>query len=153
MQRKIARDIFGTLVLIAAVGTVAGCGDDSQNLGQFVGTWVYVQSDGSFACPGQAATPETVTGKKILGKGVTSDLVDLSDMCNYKFDVNDKTATVQANQACLLGNGNLEAPTTWRFTLLGPVDAEEAAVTKDTEPTLTTCTFTMAATLKKISKD
>jgi hypothetical protein len=89
-------------------------------------------------------------GHKIWAEGITSDLVDLTDNCNYKFDVSNKVATIQPNQNCAFASGDSETPSSWRFSLLAASTAEEVATT-----TLdgTTCLFTASSTLSKISKN
>ena len=146
---RVGNAVVFSLVVALATATL-GCGDDGGSLDQFVGTWEYTQSDGTFACTGLTPSSVGFSGRKIWGAGVSSDLVDLTDNCNYRFDVKNKDATIQPMQACTFTNGDKEIPTNWRFSLLSSITAEEV-----TSTTLdgTTCVFTVNSTLKKLSKD
>jgi hypothetical protein len=151
-----AKNRLGSAVVISlSLGlatAMQACGDNGDSLSQFVGTWEYTQSVGTFACTGVAPAENDLTGRKIWGEGVMSSLVDLSDSCFYRFDVKDKVATIQATQTCTFSNGDLETPSSWRFSLLSPTEAEEVVATSVDELT-GPCTFNASSKLTKISKD
>jgi hypothetical protein len=138
----------------AASALATGCGDSGNGLAQFVGTWEYTGSIGTFACPGAPTSAASFGGKKMWGQGISSDLVDLTFTCDYRFDTADKIATIQPNQTCLLtdpstGTTSTDMPSAWTFTLTGPSTAEEKATTMDDLG----CTLDVQAQLKKVSKD
>lgn len=153
----------GSFLVIALVGlatAMLGCGDNGDNLTQFVGTWQYTQSAATLSCPGQSDLTGTLGSKKNWGEGVSSDLVDLgtsaidpSTFCDYSFDVNDKIASIKAGQTCTLTDATgapfMEVPSSWQFKLLSATTAEETLMTVIDS----TCSFTGSATLKKVSRD
>jgi hypothetical protein len=152
------RGILLVLGLLAVTATAAGCGGSSNDLEQFVGTWMYTQSQGVLSCQGQTDQMGMLGNSKHWGMGISHDLVDLTPslfdagtQCFYQFDVKDKVATIQAAQTCNFsdGLGGLieEDPSSWTFTLTGPTAAEETFMTT----IATTCTLTGQATLKKVS--
>ena len=136
--------------LLWGLATVAvGCGDDANSVAPFVGTWEYTQSDGTLTCTG-VNQPEAFSGRKTWGEGVVSDLVDLTEDCNYRFTVKGKVATIDAMQTCLLPSGDTEAPVAWRFSLLSATTAEEVMMTSVQG---TSCTFSISSNLTKVSKN
>ena len=154
----VARPLALLGLLGLAVATL-GCGDDGNNLAEFVGTWKYTNTGVTFACPNQADTPISLGNQKTFHLGIKSDLVDLSSICDYRFDVSDKVAAIQKLQTCQFddGSGNgtnaTEAPTSWTFTLNSATTAEEKLTTATTFIDGTICTIDGVAHLEKISKD
>ena len=152
------RGILLVLGFLTVSATAAGCGGNGNDLQQFVGTWMYTQSQATLSCTGNPDVPLTLGSAKEWGAGLSSDLVDLSTeffdlgtKCLYAFDVNSKVATIQASQTCDFsdGQGGLveEAPSSWTFTLTSATTAEEHFSTT----IATNCTWTGMATLKKVS--
>ena len=149
-----AKNRLGSAIVIGLFlglgAAMQGCGDDGDDLSLFVGTWQYTQSAGAFTCTGSTPTDFTFSGRKIWGAGVTSDLVDLTDNCNYKFDVKGKVATIQAMQSCTFSDGSAEIPSSWRFSLLSPTTAEEVTATSLDG---TSCSLNVSSQLTKLSKN
>jgi hypothetical protein len=153
------RGIFLVLGLLAVTATAAGCGGSGNDLDQFVGTWMYTQSQGVLSCQGQTDQMGMLGNSMQWGLGVSShDLVDLTPslfdagtQCFYQFDVRDKVATIVPAQTCNFsdGLGGLieEDPSAWTFTLTSATTADEMFMTT----IATTCTLTGTATLKKVS--
>jgi len=146
------------LSLLAVTATAAGCGGSGNDLEQFVGTWMYTQSQGTLSCTGQADQMGMLGNSMQWGLGISSDLVNLtphlfdsSTQCFYEFDVKSKVATIKPTQKCSLndGVGGLieEDPSSWTFTLTSASTADETFMTT----IATTCTFSGMATLKKVS--
>jgi hypothetical protein len=152
--------VLGVLSLLAVTATAAGCGGSSgSDLQQFVGTWMYTQSQGTLACQGSTPQQGMLGNTMQWGLGVSSDLVDLTPtlfdsgtQCFYEFDVKNKVATIKASQTCNFsdGVGGLveEDPGSWTFTLTSATTADEQFMTT----IATTCTLTGVATLKKVSE-
>jgi hypothetical protein len=150
--------VLGVLCLLAVTATAAGCGGSSNDLEQFVGTWMYTQSQGVLSCQGQTDQMGMLGNSKHWGMGISHDLVDLTPslfdagtQCFYQFDVKDKVATIQPAQTCNFsdGLGGLieEDPSSWTFTLTSATTADEMFMTT----IATTCTLTGTATLKKVA--
>jgi hypothetical protein len=145
--------------LIAGVFSLAlaaiGCGDDGNDVGQFVGTWKYTTSNATFSCPSQPDQTGPLASMKHWGGGIKSDLVDLTTSCDYLFDVNDKKATIQKAQNCTFDDGSgapaTEVPSSWLFTLLSPSTAEETVDTVTTFSDGVACNLRASSTLEKIS--
>jgi len=148
------------LCLLAVTVTAAGCGGSGSDLQQFVGTWMYTQSQGTLACQGSDPLTGTLGSSTKWGLGLSSDLVDLDPelfdtrtQCFYQFDVKDKVATIQPTQKCSFDDGSgtgsqvEEDPSSWTFTLTSATTADETFMTT----IATTCTFSGQATLKKVS--
>ena len=150
--------VLGVLSLLAVTATAAGCGGSSNDLQQFVGTWMYTQSQGTLSCQGAADQSGMLGNSMQWGLGISSDLVDLTPhlfdsttQCFYEFDVKNKIATIKPAQTCMIndGQGGLieEDPSSWTFTLTSATTADETFMTT----IATTCTFSGMATLKKVS--
>jgi len=147
---------FCIVGLVGLAGAALGCGDDGSTLPQFVGTWKYTGSSIAFSCPNQAPQAIPLT-QKTWRLGAKSDLVDLSSNCAYKFDVNDKIATIQTGQTCAFDDANgapaVESPTTWVFTLTSATSAVEQVTTVTTFVDGVMCTIDGSAMLDKLTKD
>ena len=158
MERARSRTILGgaTFVATAMAIALAGCDSGTPSIDEFAGVWKYTESAGSATCSAdsQLRTFNFKGLHKTLGRGVTSDLVDLSN-CDYKFDVKDKVATIQPSQLCDLGDGDSETVTAITLTLNGPTDMEETMMVVDNLAStgLGTCNVTETGRLQKISKD
>jgi hypothetical protein len=155
-----AKNRSGRYLLVGLAGLAAatlGCGGSSDNLAEFVGTWKYGASAVTFACPGQADSPISLGNLKAFHLGIKSDLVDLSSICDYRFDVKDKVASIQQGQSCAFDDGNggtaTESPTSWTFTLNSATTSEETLTTATTFIDGTICTISGTSHLDKISKD
>jgi hypothetical protein len=152
------RGILLVLGFLTVSATAAGCGGNGNDLQQFVGTWMYTQSQGTLSCQGQTDQMGMLGNSMQWGVGVSSDLVDLTPhlfdagtQCFYEFDVKNKVATIKPAQTCNLsdGVGGLieEDPSSWTFTLTSATTADETFTTT----IATTCTFSGVANLKKVS--
>jgi len=145
--------LFAGMFVLALAAT--GCGDDGNDIGQFVGTWKYTTSNATFSCPGQADQTGPLASMKRWGGGIKSDLVDLTTSCDYLFDVANKVATIQKPQNCSFDDGSggtaTEVPASWVFTLLSPSTAEEKVMTVTTFSDGVACNLTATGTLDKIS--
>jgi hypothetical protein len=148
--------VVGLLGLVGLAGAALGCGGDGDNLAEFVGTWTYNDSNVTFVCPGGTEMPFPLD-LKAFHLGIKSDLVDLSSICGYRFDVKDKVASIQQGQSCALLDNNgdpvTESPTSWTFTLNSATTAEETLTTAATFIDGTVCTISGTSHLDKISKD
>ena len=136
-----------------------GCGDDGPDIGQFAGTWKYTFSSVHLTCTDGNDQTGSFAAPKRWGRGVKSDLVDLSTPCDYLFDVKDKMAVVQQPQTCKFDDGsgtgaqNSEVPNLWVFTLLSALTAEETFETVTTYSDLVMCTLTGTSKFDKVSTD
>jgi hypothetical protein len=165
-------------VALSTVATlVAGCGDSgvvaaAGPADDFVGTWLYdannVQSVQQ--CTGGNATNAPPGPNKRFAHGVGAALVDLSEspilsgvFCDFDFDVNGAVATALPNQTCSLtslDNLTIDQPMgqapSWTFTLNSATTAEElvnATIHFFVNGSSTSCSWTMAAHLTRVSKD
>ena len=152
----------GRFLVVGLVGLAlasVGCGDDGNALSQFVGTWKYNVSNAHLTCTDGTDQTGALTAMKRWGRGVSSDLVDLSRTCDYRFDVNDKKASIQRPQTCKFDDGSgtgsqaTEMPNVWVFTLLSAISAEETMETVTTYIDTVSCTLTATSTLDKVSAD
>ena len=152
--------ILGVVGLLGLALAAIGCGDDGDDLTQFVGTWKYSSSTARFTCTdGTDISGPLTSSMKHWGGGVTSDLVDLTTDCDYRFDVKNKQANIQKPQTCMFDDGSntgsqaTESPTSWLFTLLSATTAEEKLETVTTFVDGVACTLTAGSMLDKISTD
>jgi hypothetical protein len=158
---------LGLAVALAGGVTLAGCGDsapDDPLLG-YLGTWQYTKASGSASCPGGAPIDETPTGNKIFARGISTALVDLTALtldrtvfCDFGFDVMGPEAKATVGQGCALRGGDLFTVKNWTFSLTSETTAEEVAsadltVSVLNQPQPIICTYSMMATLTRISKD
>lgn len=155
---KIRKALLGALVGLTGAVAALGCGgSNGAGVPDYIGTWSYTQQQGTLSCPGQMDASVTLGTTKDLREGVTSDIVDVSSICNYRFDIKDKVAAIQSGQTCNFDDGAggtvTEVPSNWTFTLTSATTAEEKFTTVATLSDLTMCSFSGLATLKRLTKD
>jgi len=147
--------LLGSFVGLAGAGLGCG-GNDASGVSDYVGTWSYTQQQATESCPGQSDLSINLGTTKDLREGVKSDLVDTSTICNYRFDIKDKIASVQSGQSCSFNDGSgtaTETPSSWTFTLTSATTAEEKFTAVDTLSSGTVCSFTGVAHLERLTKD
>jgi hypothetical protein len=127
---KLAHRSFGLATALA----LAGCGD-GNDLGQYLGTWRYdTVMTAALTCGTSQTVVPAAPSEKVFRPGTSAALVDVAvspfdyiTRCDFAYDVSGTSATIQPSQSCapLLDPEATFAPTSWRFTLLGPDLAEE----------------------------
>ncbi|HVZ73946.1 MAG TPA: hypothetical protein VHJ20_16315 [Polyangia bacterium] len=164
--------LFTTLAVMAS--TLAGCGDSSQDPAvRFVGTWHYVDSMASATCPGSDPIDESPKGNKTFERGVSHDLVDVTQFsfngsiygtifCDFQFDIDGPTASATAGQGCALPGGDIFTVQSWTFSLNPPTSATDYPAEEIAQGTLTAnlpgqttpeiCTYALTAHLQRITK-
>ena len=164
--RVLNRSVGGlVLTLLTAVGCGSDGGKSVSKFDEFLGIWQFTESVVTEMCMGQPTENLTVTGtNQWMLPGVTTDLVSpglFADTCNFKFNVDGKSANMTTDQKCDVGaEGNMDfyAPTTGKFTLLSPTTAEESAVLEGKISFMSgativqlTCTLNIAGKLQKVA--
>jgi hypothetical protein len=171
MQRPTTRT-FGPLGLAALTAlAAAACGGSSGGkFDQYVGTWQYTQILAPLNCDTAQPLDASPVANKVFQDAIGASLVDVSvssidrrRTCDFTYDVSGMTATMGANQSCLLSDGTATVqPTQWRFTLLGPNQAEEVGsalvhsltLVDSTGTALTVdCDLSFQATLTRVATD
>jgi hypothetical protein len=156
MQRTLATRIVVGLVSAGAACMVAmaGCGNDAAPSAEFIGVWKYDQSAAPASCTVAGAQSLNLLGAhKELRDGAISDLVEVG--CDYRFDIRDKVATLQANQTCDLGGGDTETMVSSTLTLTSATTMEEVTMATDNlfSGGFGVCTLQITGHLVRISKD
>jgi hypothetical protein len=132
-------------VAACAALVVLGCGDGVPQpdqplaggslLDEFRGTWRFDQASASLNCPGMPASMGAPSGNIVLVPGTAASLVavspfgiDASAYCDFELNVDGFNANMRDGQTCLLPaiGWTFTPETTWRFTVIGPGQAEES---------------------------
>ena len=148
--------LLGSFLGLICAGLGCG-GDNAAGVADYLGTWTYTQQQATETCPGQSPISIDLGTTKDLREGVKSDLVDVSTICNYRFDIKDKIASIQSGQSCSFNDGTggtaVETPSSWTFTLTSATTAAEKFTAVDTLSNSTACSFDGIATLERLTKN
>jgi hypothetical protein len=168
MPRLLA--IAAACVALAALGCGDGTPDANQPLAggggtavdQFRGTWRFDQAAATLNCQGSPPSRGMPAGNIVLEAGTTAPLVatspfgiDASAYCDFELDiVDDFNAHMRDGQTCLLPaiGWTIQPTSAWRFTLLGPDQAEESGVAA-VSTSSGNCGYVEMATLTRIVRN
>jgi hypothetical protein len=159
MQRLITLISSGALAALAA-----GCGD-SGKFDRYLGNWRYDQVQAPLNCGDAGSGDAAPLGNKVFADSLSHAIVEVSvtsvdglTSCNFEYDVSGMNANMVPNQVCTLTQGATLQPSTWRFTLLGPNQAEEvgSAFVNDVPTgtgTTANCDVSFQARLTRVAAD
>jgi hypothetical protein len=154
----------------------AGCGEAADS--QYTGTWRYDDAQSIVQCLNADPLSLPPLKNKTFAPGLGAEIVDLSSSplekgrvvnCNFAFDVAGPIARAQPDQACQLNTIDVltidtaDGKPAWTFTLNSATKAEEivaatihifqTAPNPADPPVETTCAWSMAAHLTRITKE
>jgi hypothetical protein len=146
------------LVFVLALSACGG--EESDNLGRFVGTWRATSGTVTTICPGYAPITDPVSGNRVWSSGVSSDLIspDPNGGCAILADVKAATASGVPGQSCTGpdGVGGLSTVTFDGYTFVISADGQTATenlsghVTYVVQGASLVCSFNESGAYQKI---
>jgi hypothetical protein len=137
---------------LAACGGGAG----ADNVGGFVGTWMFTGGTESLSCGGNVFQSQQ-SGTVTIAEGTGADLVVTADGCTLSFDVTKGSAALRPGQSCTSVTGTSSLRIDFTALTLTLTDGDNLSESGNANATVTdsgqtlVCTMTDTATLHRVS--